>query len=217
RCPGVPGALCGAGGLVNSRRHTSALKTSDRTAANRRAGGCSCGRLGPWSRRRTPQASPPRPDVSGRNGCRYSTPPERVRGTTPRSPNWRSSTCPRPSGNASGGRRGLRSPTNSRSVFASRSEEHTSELQSRFDLVCRLLRRQPPPFPTRRSSDLIATATGRQWAEWVQILDAAGARERNHTAIAELALEHMPASVGQREWWAQGTAVAYEQQVGLRV
>src|SRR5699024_4088313 len=41
-----------------------------------------------------------------------------------------------------------------------RSEEHTSELQSRFDLVCRLLLemlRQPPCatlFPTRRSSDL---------------------------------------------------------------
>src|SRR5699024_6786561 len=42
-----------------------------------------------------------------------------------------------------------------------RSEEHTSELQSRFDLVCRLLldRSHVPPvlhsFPTRRSSDLI--------------------------------------------------------------
>src|SRR5690349_6045486 len=39
-----------------------------------------------------------------------------------------------------------------------RSEEHTSELQSRRDLVCRLLlARAPralPPFPTRRSSDL---------------------------------------------------------------
>src|SRR5437868_2625905 len=41
-----------------------------------------------------------------------------------------------------------------------RSEEHTSELQSRFDLVCRLLLEcdRPPralrSFPTRRSSDL---------------------------------------------------------------
>src|SRR5438067_1770271 len=39
-----------------------------------------------------------------------------------------------------------------------RSEEHTSELQSRFDLVCRLLLAPypvaPRPFPTRRSSDL---------------------------------------------------------------
>src|SRR5579885_1719227 len=41
-----------------------------------------------------------------------------------------------------------------------RSEEHTSELQSRFDLVCRLLlelsghHRDLHSFPTRRSSDL---------------------------------------------------------------
>src|SRR5699024_376820 len=28
-----------------------------------------------------------------------------------------------------------------------RSEEHTSELQSRFDLVCRLLLLRPPPSP----------------------------------------------------------------------
>src|SRR5699024_3719530 len=41
-----------------------------------------------------------------------------------------------------------------------RSEEHTSELQSRFDLVCRLLLQRSRQlfdlhsFPTRRSSDL---------------------------------------------------------------
>src|SRR5699024_10383749 len=41
-----------------------------------------------------------------------------------------------------------------------RSEEHTSELQSRFDLVCRLLLESSAnhlnlySFPTRRSSDL---------------------------------------------------------------
>src|SRR5438034_207602 len=34
-----------------------------------------------------------------------------------------------------------------------RSEEHTSELQSHSDLVCRLAP-PPPPLPTRRSSDL---------------------------------------------------------------
>src|SRR5437868_6633720 len=48
-----------------------------------------------------------------------------------------------------------------------RSEEHTSELQSRFDLVCRLLLEQSvaprhlPSFPTRRSSDLPAASRGR--------------------------------------------------------
>src|SRR5690606_13187162 len=44
---------------------------------------------------------------------------------------------------------------------ASRSEEHTSELQSRENLVCRLLLASPShldprSFPTRRSSDLLA-------------------------------------------------------------
>src|SRR5699024_2617329 len=45
-------------------------------------------------------------------------------------------------------------------VYYDRSEEHTSELQSRFDLVCRLLLEKYlynlvlHSFPTRRSSDL---------------------------------------------------------------
>src|SRR5437762_3290023 len=48
---------------------------------------------------------------------------------------------------------------------ASRSEEHTSELQSPMYLVCRLLlqrsspSRYPHTFPTRRSSDLTASPT----------------------------------------------------------
>src|SRR5690349_2107673 len=44
-----------------------------------------------------------------------------------------------------------------------RSEEHTSELQSRRELVCRLLLRRTPrstPFPTRRSSDLATDLMG---------------------------------------------------------
>src|SRR5699024_9172405 len=40
-----------------------------------------------------------------------------------------------------------------------RSEEHTSELQSRFDLVCRSF--PPHSFPTRRSSDLALCGTSR--------------------------------------------------------
>lgn len=63
----------------------------------------------------------------------------------------------------------------------------------------------------------IARATGRPWDDWVALLEEAGARELTHTAIAKLTLEHMPAAVKQPEWWAQGTAIAYEQHVGLRV
>src|SRR5207248_2517747 len=46
-------------------------------------------------------------------------------------------------------------------LVLARSEEHTSELQSPYDLVCRLLLEPSDahpvlhPFPTRRSSDLI--------------------------------------------------------------
>src|SRR5207248_2743636 len=49
--------------------------------------------------------------------------------------------------------------------IGSRSEEHTSELQSPYDLVCRLLLEIPLPpralhsFPTRRSSDLLGLPT----------------------------------------------------------
>lgn len=63
----------------------------------------------------------------------------------------------------------------------------------------------------------IARATGRPWDEWVSLLESAGARDLNHTAIARLTLQHMPATVEQPEWWAQGTAIAYEQHAGLRV
>lgn len=63
----------------------------------------------------------------------------------------------------------------------------------------------------------IASATGRPWEAWVDLLDVAGAREMNHTQIARLTLEHMPDSVERAEWWAQGTAIAYEQHTGLRV
>src|SRR5207253_1556983 len=68
-------------------------------------------------------------------------------------PGWSSSwfsrtpSFPRETSIASPGQRARCSPTPSR---PERSEEHTSELQSRGHLVCRSLR----PFPTRRSSDL---------------------------------------------------------------
>lgn len=63
----------------------------------------------------------------------------------------------------------------------------------------------------------IAAATGRTWDDWVEVLEAAGAREMPHSAIAVLALKHMPESLERAEWWAQATAVAYEQHAGLRV
>lgn len=63
----------------------------------------------------------------------------------------------------------------------------------------------------------IERATGRPWAEWVAVFEAHGARSLGHAEIAKLALATMPAGVDNEAWWAQGTAIAYEQHAGLRV
>src|SRR5699024_11950248 len=54
--------------------------------------------------------------------------------------NWSWRRCPKVRLSSSGGSTGLPGRCAGRSTFANsaRSEEHTSELQSRFDLVCRL-------------------------------------------------------------------------------
>lgn len=67
------------------------------------------------------------------------------------------------------------------------------------------------------NTSAIASGTHRPWEDWIELLDAAGARELKHSAIATLALEAMPEEASQKEWWAQGVAVAYEQHAGLRV
>ena len=69
--------------------------------------------------------------------------------------------------------------------------------------------------PTNTSA--IAKATNRPWDKWITALDAAGARKMNHRDIAKQALKLMPESVAQKEWWAQGVAIAYEQHAGLRI
>ena len=67
------------------------------------------------------------------------------------------------------------------------------------------------------NTSAVAAATGRSWDDWVTLLDQSDARQMNHTQIAALALELMPDSVEQKEWWAQHTAVAFGQHAGLRV
>lgn len=63
----------------------------------------------------------------------------------------------------------------------------------------------------------IERASGRDWSEWIRIFEDADARTLGHAAIARLAAEHMPESLENPFWWAQAAAIAYEQQVGLRV
>jgi len=60
------------------------------------------------------------------------------------------------------------------------------------------------------SSDAVARRTGKSWAEWFALLDAAGAAELDHKGIvAVLAQRH-----GVGPWWQQMVAVAYEQARG---
>lgn len=63
------------------------------------------------------------------------------------------------------------------------------------------------------SSAAVAKATGRTWAEWLALLDKAGARKMPHREIAQrLQVRHKVP-----QWWSQMVAVGYEQARGLRV
>lgn len=71
---------------------------------------------------------------------------------------------------------------------------------------------------TKRSNiAALERATERSWPEWLEIFDAAGAARLSHPEIAHVALNAMPGSLQNPEWWAQGAAIAFEQHAGLRV
>lgn len=63
----------------------------------------------------------------------------------------------------------------------------------------------------------IERATKRSWAEWVELLEKRGAATLGHAEIARITREFMPDDLKNPDWWAQGTAIAYEQHAGLRV
>lgn len=60
------------------------------------------------------------------------------------------------------------------------------------------------------SDDTLQEKTGRDWAAWVEALDAIGAQEMTHRDIAR----HVSASLDG--WWAQTVTVGYERIRGLR-
>ena len=64
------------------------------------------------------------------------------------------------------------------------------------------------------SSEAVRRATGRDWDEWMELLDGHGAREMSHKEIVALAAGPGELSNG---WWQQSVAVGYEQARGLRV
>jgi uncharacterized protein YndB with AHSA1/START domain len=62
------------------------------------------------------------------------------------------------------------------------------------------------------SNEAVERATGKPWAEWMALLDAAGGREMSHKELA-FRLAH---DRNVSEWWQQQIAVAYENSRGLR-
>lgn len=62
------------------------------------------------------------------------------------------------------------------------------------------------------SDAAVKAKTGKDWAEWFALLDAAGARKMNHSEIATFLYEKR----GCPGWWNQMVAVGYEQERGLR-
>lgn len=63
----------------------------------------------------------------------------------------------------------------------------------------------------------IERATTRSWEDWLAFFAQHGAAKLTHTEIARHARTYIPDSTQNPEWWAQGVAIAYEQQMGLRV
>jgi hypothetical protein len=54
----------------------------------------------------------------------------------------------------------------------------------------------------------VKKATGRDWAAWVKVLDAAGATSKPHREIVKI--------VNAGSWWSQMVTVGYERIRGLR-
>ncbi|SFO71537.1 hypothetical protein SAMN05660464_0706 [Geodermatophilus dictyosporus] len=63
----------------------------------------------------------------------------------------------------------------------------------------------------------IERTTGRTWDEWLRFLDAIGARDLDHGAIALRVYEELGDVFEQRGWWTQSVTVAYEHHIGRRV
>ncbi len=62
------------------------------------------------------------------------------------------------------------------------------------------------------SSEAVKAKTGKPWAEWFAILDAAGAKKMSHKEIVAVLGEEQ----GVGDWWGQMLTVGYEQARGLR-
>ena len=62
------------------------------------------------------------------------------------------------------------------------------------------------------SDEAVRAKTGKTWSEWIAVLDAAGAADMDHPAIAKYLLNEL----GVSDWWSQMVTVGYEQSRGRR-
>lgn len=62
----------------------------------------------------------------------------------------------------------------------------------------------------------IAEATGRPWAQWVELFHQADATNLHRNELAPLALTLMSASVAEPDKWAEAIASAFEKDAALR-
>lgn len=63
----------------------------------------------------------------------------------------------------------------------------------------------------------VERATGRSWDEWLEYMARIGANDLTHHQIATAVIGELDGKVDNLGWWAQSTAVAYEQHIGRRV
>lgn len=61
------------------------------------------------------------------------------------------------------------------------------------------------------SDESVEKSTGRTWAQWVRVLDAAGSADKPHREIVQTVSSH-----GVPSWWSQMVTVGYERIRGLR-
>ena len=65
--------------------------------------------------------------------------------------------------------------------------------------------------------EAVERATGRSWDDWLSWMASIGADRLSHHEIASALITELDGTVDNLGWWAQATAVAYEQYVGRRV
>ena len=75
----------------------------------------------------------------------------------------------------------------------------------------------PRGVTTNARIEAVERATGRSWDDWLAYFDGIGAPKLTHHEIATALVTELDGTVDNLGWWAQATAVAYEQHVGRRV